>query len=381
VGSLEGIDMKITQAEAILVSIPFAGSGTPPWSFGGRPANAFDILLVRLETESGLVGWGEAFSRNRDSAQCGLLQSRLLPLVIGKNAFEISKIKHDLEFRLHNFGRTGALHYGISAIDIALWDLLGKACGRPLCDLLGGRFADEIEVYASLMRYGTAEGVVSATKDAIRRGYHFIKLHEVEIEPIRAAVAAAGGKAKMMLDTNCPWSVPDALRRDAELADLDLYWLEEPVWPPENYQGLAKVRSAGHHRIAAGENAGSLHDFVSMIEAGAIDIAQPDVAKSGGITEVMRIATLCEAHGIEFVPHCALFGPGQVATLHIHAAQRSVPIFERLFCDFAAEIYGGATIPKEGFIRVPNGAGLGLDPDPKVIEQYRVPTAGVPRNG
>lgn len=364
--------MKISAAEAFLVSVPFAGGGTPPWSFGGKPANAFDTLFVRLETETGVVGWGEAFSRNRDAAQRDLIQSRLLPLVIGRNAFEISKIKHDLEFRLHNFGRSGALHYGISAIDIALWDILGKACGRPLVDLLGGRFADEIEVYASLMRYGTASAVAAATEDAIQRGYRFVKLHEVEIEPIRAAVAAANGRAQVMLDTNCPWSVAEALRRDAELADLGLYWFEEPVWPPENYAGLAEIRAAGNHRIAAGENAGSLHDFVAMIAAGAIDIAQPDVAKTGGVTELMRIAALCEAEGVEFLPHCALFGPGQVATLHIHAAQRSVPIFERLFCDFEAELYGGATLPEGGFIPLPKGAGLGLDPDPEVIAKYRL---------
>ena len=109
-----------------------------------------------------------------------------------------------------------------------------------------------------------------------------------------------------------------------------------------------------------------------MIAAGAIDIAQPDVAKTGGITELLKIAALCEAHGVEFVPHCALFGPGQVATLHLTAAQRSVPLFERLFCDFEAEIYGGATVPVNGTIAVPTGPGLGLDPDPAVIERYRV---------
>ena len=151
------------------------------------------------------------------------------------------------------------------------------------------------------------------TRQAIERGYRYIKLHEVSLPEIRAAAEAAGDDAVIMLDTNCPWSVAEALRYDRALEPLGLMWLEEPVWPPENYRGLARVRATGRHRIAAGENAGSLHDFIAMIDAEAIDIAQPDVAKTGGVTELLKIAAICEAHGIEFVPHCALFGPGQVA--------------------------------------------------------------------
>jgi L-alanine-DL-glutamate epimerase-like enolase superfamily enzyme len=364
--------VKIAKAESILVSIPFESGGVPPWSFGGSPRTSFDTLLVRVETDTGVVGWGEAFSRNRDVALKAVIDTRLLPLIVGRDASAIARTKFDLEFQLHNFGRVGPIAYGISAIDIALWDIAGKTCGVPLVNLLGGAFADRVEVYASLMRYGNRDDVVKATRRAIDRGYRYVKLHEVAPDAIRAAVEAAGQDAAVMLDTNCPWSVAEALRHDRDLAPLGLYWFEEPVWPPENYTGLALVRATGRHRIAAGENAGSLQDFVAMIAAGAIDIAQPDVAKTGGVTELLKIAALCKAHGVEFVPHCALFGPGQVATLHLSAAQRPVPLFERLFCDFEAEIYGGATVPVNGTIAVPTGPGLGLDPDPGVIERYRV---------
>jgi len=130
--------MKIANAKTILLSMPFEAGGTPPWSFGGKPANSFDILLVRLETNDGLVGWGEAFSRGRDIALKQTMDTRLLPLILGRDATQISKIKHSLEFQLHNFGRISGVEYGIAAIDIALWDLLGKACGLPLYRLLGG---------------------------------------------------------------------------------------------------------------------------------------------------------------------------------------------------------------------------------------------------
>jgi L-alanine-DL-glutamate epimerase-like enolase superfamily enzyme len=364
--------MKIAKAESILLSMPFEAGGTPPWSFGGRPANAFDVLLMRLETDNGLVGWGEAFSRGRDMALKQLIDTRLLPLLVGRDATQISRTKHDLEFQLHNFGRIGAVEYGIAAIDIALWDLLAKSCGKPLHVLLGGAYVDELEVYASLMRYGNVPDVSKATRRAVERGYRYIKLHELGLDEIRAAVEAAGEDAKVMLDTNCPWTVEQALTMSKALAPLNLYWLEEPVWPPENYRGLAIVKAQGIHRIASGENAGSLHDFMAMIDAQAIDIAQPDVAKTGGLSEVLKIAALCEAHGIEFVPHCALFGPGQVATIHLNAAHRSTPLLERLFCDFECELYGEATLPKKGRMAVPHGPGLGREPDPKVIEKFAV---------
>jgi L-alanine-DL-glutamate epimerase-like enolase superfamily enzyme len=363
---------KIVKAEAILVSIPFESGGVPPWSFGGSPKLQFDTLFVRLETEQGVVGWGEAFSRGEDKSLKSMIETRVLPLLIGRSAFEVSKIKYDLEFQLQNFGRVGPIVYGISAVDIALWDILGKISGLPLSALLGGAFSEHVEVYASLMRYGNCDDVVRATKQAIERGYRYIKLHEITEDEIRAAVEAAGSKAAVMLDTNCPWSVAEALRYDRILEPLNLYWLEEPIWPPENYVGLARVRATGRHRIAAGENAGSMHDFVAMIAAGAIDIAQPDVAKTGGVTELLKIASLCDAEGVEFVPHCAIFGPGQVATIHLNAAQQTVPMLERLYCDFEAEIYGGATLPVDGSVAVPTKPGLGLDPDPDVISRYRV---------
>ncbi|MCC8953580.1 mandelate racemase/muconate lactonizing enzyme family protein [Bradyrhizobium sp. Pear77] len=363
---------RIVKAEAVLVAIPFQSDAKPVWNFTGAPKNTFDTMLVRIETENGFVGWGEAFSRTEDVALKNLIETKIFPLIVGEDAAAISKIKFKLEFGLQNFGRVGPTMYAISAVDIALWDIAGKAAGLPLVDLLGGAFAQNVNVYASLLRYDSQEGVATATRQAISRGYRYIKLHEVNYPEIAAACQAAEGKASIMLDVNCPWSVAEALAMDARLADLGLLWLEEPVWPPENYRGLSRIRAEKNHRIAAGENAGSLHDFAAMIDAQAIDIAQPDVAKTGGVTELLKISALCEASAVEFVPHCALFGPGMIATLHINAAQRNVPLLERLYCDFEAELFGGATIPKEGKLFVPQGSGLGIDPDPEVIERYRV---------
>jgi len=364
--------MKIVKAETILVAIPFESGGLAPWGWGGAPADSFDTLLVRLETEDGIVGWGEAFSRMEDRALQRMIEDRVLPLVRGRDAREISRIKYDLEFNLHNFGRVGPIMYGISAVDIALWDIAGKASGRPLVDLLGGAHSDHVEVYASLVRYGSEDAVATAVRRAIKEGYRWIKLHEISVPVIAAAVAAAGDDARVMLDTNCPWSVEEALEHDAAMSGLGLHWLEEPVWPPENYIGLARIRAAGNHAIASGENAGSLFDFVAMHEAGAIDIAQPDVAKTGGVSELVKIANYCDANGLVLSPHCALFGPGQIATIHLTAAMPRSPLFERLYLDFETELFGDAAVVVNGQLAVPSGPGLGVDPDPAVVERYRL---------
>jgi len=364
--------MRILEAETLLVSIPFESGGLPPWGWGGKPASTFDVLMVRLETEDGLVGWGEAFSRMSDTALKQVIDTRVLPLVIGRDARQISRIKHDVEFNLHNFGRSGGIMYGISAVDIALWDLAGKRAGRPLVELLGGANAQQVEVYASLVRYGSEAGVVAAVERAIAQGYRWIKLHDIAVPVIRAACNAAKGRAGVMLDVNCPWSVEEALAVDAQIASLGLHWFEEPVWPPENYGGLAAVRATGRHRIASGENAGSLFDFVAMHRAGAIDIAQPDVAKTGGVSELVKIARFCEANGLAFSPHCAIFGPGQIATLHLTAAEVRPPLFERLYLDFEAELFGAAAVVENGQLKVPTGPGLGVEPDPAVVARYRV---------
>jgi L-alanine-DL-glutamate epimerase-like enolase superfamily enzyme len=362
--------MTIASATAIPLAVPFITAG-PEWTVGGSAWTKFTVVLVRIETHDGLVGWGEAFAISLGREVAAILNNHLLPKLIGRDETQIAAIKLDLERTMHNAGRIGPVHFGISGIDIALWDLAGKRAGRPLVDLLGGAFAEEVEVYASLRRYG-ADHVAPAIEQAIAEGYRHIKLHEVTVEAHRAAVAAAAGRAAIMADVNCAWDVPQALAMDRALAPLGLGWLEEPVWPPEDHSGRARVRRQGNHRIAAGENAGSLADFAAMIAMGSLDIAQPDVTKAGGVSEMMKIAALCEANGIELVPHAFIIGPGLAATVQINAALAHRPLLERFHADFEADILGGAMIPKRARLPVPTGPGHGCDPVPGLIERFRV---------
>jgi L-alanine-DL-glutamate epimerase-like enolase superfamily enzyme len=155
------------------------------------------------------------------------------------------------------------------------------------------------------------------------------------------------------------------------LAPLDLHWLEEPVWPPENLAGLAEVRTRGGIPTAAGENYGTAWEFRRALEAGAITYAQPSVTKVGGVTEMRKVMTLGEMFGVQVVPHSAYFGPGLLASIHCIAALASDSPVERFYCDFADNPLNDAIHPKGGRIAVPQGPGLGVDPDPRLLEKLR----------
>ena len=180
--------------------------------------------------------------------------------------------------------------YALSGVDIALWDIAGKVAGKPLYQLFGGE-ARPMPAYASLLRCSGPDAVARSCEESLAQGYRLIKLHEITVEAVKAARDAVGPGVPLMVDTNCPWSVDEAIAMAQALRPFDMYWLEEPVWPPEDHAGLAKVRAAGAV-IAAGENAAGLIEFRRAFELGALDVAQPSVTKIGGISEMRRIIAL-----------------------------------------------------------------------------------------
>jgi L-alanine-DL-glutamate epimerase-like enolase superfamily enzyme len=362
--------MQITDVETIRVSIPYETGGGPRM-IAGQAAPGLNVLLVRVQTADGLAGWGEAFGHAIVAGTQRVLDTLVAPQLIGRDATDIAGVMHDLQQALHLFGRNGPVTYALSGIDIALWDLAGKRAGLPLYQLLGGNRCASVRAYASLLRYGDPAAVARNSAEAVRRGYRHIKLHEITEPAVRAAREAIGPDVALMVDTNCPWTVAEAKRMAGLLAPLDLHWLEEPVWPPEDAEGLAAVRRTGVP-IAAGENAGGLWDFRRMFEAGALDVAQPSVTKIGGITEMRKIIALAEAFGVRLVPHCAYFGPGFLASVHLNAAMAQETLLERLYMDLEASLFAPCTEPTDGMVTVPQAPGLGCDPDPDVLARYRL---------
>jgi D-galactarolactone cycloisomerase len=362
--------MKITAVETMLVRIPYRHGG-PPTGFGGKTWNTMDTLLIRVDTDAGISGWGEAFGYNINEGTKATIDTLIAPLCLGRPADAIAPLMADLQHKLHFFGRGGPAIYGLSGIDIALWDIAGKCAGLPLHRLLGGAGRRELRAYASLLRYEDAQVTAKVSAEAAERGYRHIKLHEIAPPVVAAARQAIGRGIALMVDTNCPWSLEEALRRAREMAPSELFWLEEPIWPPEDFAALAALRRGSGVPIAAGENIGTPIQFAQMLAAGAVDFAQPSVTKIGGVSAFMKVLTLADAANVAAVPHSPYFGPGFLATLQMLAAAPREMLVERLYVDLEASLYGEMIVPREGLLAIPEGPGLGCEPDPAVIARYR----------
>lgn len=364
--------MKIAKIDTISIKIPFtfgqAAGGVP-----ARTGATNNILLVKVETDTGITGWGEAFCYNCTDAVKAALHSMVAPLAVGRDARDITKLSHDLQQELHLFGRYGIAMFALSGLDIALWDIAGKAANLPLHRLLGGAGRTSLPAYASLLKYKDPERVAARTKQAIGEGYRHIKLHETEEAEVRAAREAAGHDVAIMVDTNCPWTPEQARHMTLKLRQYDLHWLEEPIFPPEDFTAIARLRAGTGVAMAAGENNCTAFQFREMFAANAVDYAQPSVTKVGGVTEFQKVATLADAAGVQLMPHSPYFGPGFLATLQLMAA-RGEPggMIERYHMDLEASLYGEAIDPVNGAFVVPPGPGLGRDPDPDVIKTYGV---------
>lgn len=363
--------MKITNIESFLLSMPLVLDGPTPTS-AGQPRTTADQVLVRVDTDAGITGWGEAFGIRSPHATKAMLDTVVAPLALGRDATAISALHGDLQRALNSSGRNGPAMHALSGLDIALWDIAGKAAGLPLYRLLGGSRRESLPAYASLLRYGQPDAVARYTMQALGRGYRHIKVHEVTLPAVMAARETAGNDIPLMVDTNCPWTVTEAIEMAHQLSPQALTWLEEPVWPPEDLSGLAQVRQRGGIPIAAGENYGTIWEFRRAFEAGALDYAQPSVTKIGGVTEMRKVMALAESFGVPVAPHSPYFGPGLLATIHCTAALPYESMVERYYCDFAENPLGDAIHPRDGFIGVPQAPGLGLDPDPAVVARLRV---------
>lgn len=361
--------MTIRSITPIALDLPFEVGG-PKSQFAGRPRQ-MAMLLVRVETDDGIVGWGEAFGYAVWPVTRVAIEKLVAPMAIGRNEDDFESLMDELQRKLHIVGRTGPVVYALSGLDIALWDIAGKKAGKPVSALLGGVRRKQLPAYASLVRYADAALVQRNAEAALARGFKAIKLHEITPVEVKAAREAIGPGVKLMMDTNCPWTVDEALAVARQVRPYDLMWFEEPVYPPEDFNGLARVRREGGIAVSAGENAMSPMDFRAMFATGAVDYAQPSVTKIGGISEMMRIAKLATEFGVTLVPHSPYFGPGLLATMHMAAAFAHETMVEYSFVDLGANPMGDTIAVRDGCVTVPTAPGLGCDPDAEVIARCR----------
>jgi L-alanine-DL-glutamate epimerase-like enolase superfamily enzyme len=357
----------ITTIEPIVLRIPFddggSGKGLTP-----RRWNNLDIVLVRVGTESGLVGWGEAFGYMCQNATAAALRDLVAPAAIGKDSEDPRSVNLAVQRALALFGRYGITIFALSGLDIALWDIAAKRAGVSLAHLLGGRRREAVPAYASLVRYGDPGRVEHFAAEAVGAGFQEVKLHEIAVDTIMAGRRGAGENTKLTVDVNCAWSLDDVRGMLPTLREARVDWLEEPTFPPEDVASWRQIASEGIS-IAAGENACTSVEFDRLIPA--LDVVQPSVTKVGGITEFLDIAMNTARSGKRLAPHSPYFGPGYWATLQLAAALEGFEVFEFLYVRPDAWCGLDAPMPDRGRLRIPDGPGIAFEPDPEVLSRYK----------
>jgi L-alanine-DL-glutamate epimerase-like enolase superfamily enzyme len=366
--------MKITNVRAHHIRIPY-DAGVASFRQGASAISALDMVIVEVSTDAGITGWGDAFSYVCPRTTCTAVDEMIAPQARGQDAPDAAGIPafmEQIQRNLHLFGRYGITMFAISGLDIALWDIAAKAKGVPLHRLLGGGKRDRIPAYASLLRIGKPEAIASECQAARRLGYSAIKLHETTVPAVFAAREAIGAGVPLMVDMNCPLDGASAISFAQACRAAQPTFLEEPVWPPEDFATLADVRARGGIDIAAGENACTAYQFHQMMDAGAVSHAQPSVIKVGGVTEFLKVATLADEFGVKLIPHSPYFGPGFLATLHLMSL-RDAGLIEVFYMKRAACLWRGRIdADTNGSIEVPRGPGLGFEPDADVMKRYSV---------
>ncbi|MBD1556641.1 mandelate racemase/muconate lactonizing enzyme family protein [Vibrio sp. S9_S30] len=386
--------MKIANIESFNLCVPIAPSKQHTSDFG--LADRFETALVKITLENGLVGWGEgrvsAGSMGDHSVLCRFIDQVAKDL-IGQDARAITKIWDSL----YNGSRMGhALNRGhvfpimarrgisisaISAIDIALWDLAGKALDAPIHQLLGGKRKSEMPTYGS-GGWADVDHIGEQMTAFVTKGnFKTLKMRvgiqdgdpKTSARRVKAARDALGPDIEICCDAHGTFTVNEAKEFCYLVRDLGVSWFEEPV-TADDVKGMAEVRSGTHIAIAAGESASTRFEFRDLIDSRAVDIVQPDLAICGGITEAKKIAALCETANLRLAPHLWTGAPAFTAGLHLIASSSAGFIVEYALGDnpLIHDLVEESFEIKNGHIRIPDAPGLGITIRESFVHQYNV---------
>lgn len=369
--------MRITHIESFLVRLPYSPALTlttdKEGSFNAARAlrPALDALLVRVETDTGLTGWGEAFGHACNPASMALLNGLVAPFFMGEACDDVADLMQKAHYAFHSYGRGGVMMYALSALDIALWDLRGKAEELPLWRLLGGT-RSQVELYPSLSSFdGDVAKLIDCINPLIATGYRHIKLHERDPAAIAAVSRALPEDITLMVDTNCAWDIAQAGKILPQLREADVAFVEEPTFPPENLSQLQYLRQTTGMRIAAGENFNNSEEFALSLALGSVDVLQPSVAKIGGITAMLKIVAHAREHkDVTLLPHCFYYGPGLLACAHLLSIMPQPVPLEVPWLSFEHALH--PFMRYQPVMDLPQTPGLGFTPDVAVLEKYLI---------
>ena len=357
--------MKIERIEVIVASVPVQNAHPASQEWYERHSKQ---LLVKVHAE-GLCGVGEGFAYGAPMACVEVIDIALAPTLLGKNAADISARAEDMARATRICGRNGIAAFATAAIEIALWDLVGKAQSLAVSTLLGGCRRTSLPTYISLPRFTNADAAAEESRRLVSQGYTGLKLHQLDLESVAATRAAVGRDVQVMLDTNCAWPEEQAKRMAAQFEPMELAWLEEPVWPPEDYYALAQVRASTRQLISLGENEYTLSGFRHCIERGAVDILQPSVAKLG-LLLMRQVGDMAARAGVRMVPHSFYFGPALAATAHYLATLEADALMEFPLGDVS--VLQEPLQTRSGRLQVPTGPGLGVELNEDMLRRHRL---------
>src|SRR5437899_1300689 len=370
--------MKITRVEAIHLRLPDVNE---------RCDGSQETLVVKVHTDAGIVGVGEADSSSHaakaiiEAPLSHKICRGLAECVVGQDPFEIDRLVHRMYEGSIFFGRQGAVIQAMSGVEIALWDVVGKATGRPVYQLLGGGFRKTFRAYASILFGDTPAETERIGRELVGQGFRAVKfgwgpmgLSEAsDLAHVRAARQGIGDDAELMVDAGLCWDTATALRRARQFEAFNLTWLEEPLHP-DNLHGYARLSAQSPIRIAAGEEICDIKEFQQMMDVGGIDVVQVDVTRVGGLARAKRIGwDSYEKHRL-CVNHSYKTGVNTASSLHFLTALPNSHYFE--YCVEQGALRQSLTKQRfpivDGEIAVPEEPGLGVELDEKVVEKYRV---------
>lgn len=380
--------MKITSIDIHILKSPLA----TPFAFSQGWVRQRSATLVEVHTDEGVTGWGEAFAQGLEPPEiaAAVIDAALKPLVVGADPRDTEVLWHRMYHHTRDYGRKGSVVAAISAVDIACWDIAGKALGLPIHQLMGGAFRRRVRPYATgfyrISGQGEAERLADEAIRHYEAGFSAMKVKlgygvPDDLECMRAIGRAVQGKPiTLMVDTNHAYGRAEALRLGRALEEYNLRWYEEPV-APEDLAGYVEMRAKLDIPIAGGENEHTLYGFRELLAAGAVDIAQPDVGSCGGITAVRHITALAQAHGVPVNPHVWGSAIAQAASLQViaalpvahHCLFAGEPILEydRSSHPFREQLVARPLEQVDGWVDIPSRPGLGVEVDRNTLDRYR----------
>ena len=350
-------------------------------------------VIVEVTTDEGITGWGESLCQGLQPPEPAeaMILAKLRPMLLGREAEDVEVLWEEMYAATRQYGQGGIAVNAMSGVDIALWDALGRAVGKPVCKLLGGAFRSHVRPYATgffraRSRVFPASGVEEARRH-LASGFRGMKLKigfglENDLEFVFAVREAVGPAIYLMADANCAYSTGAARRLLHQAAGAQLHWLEEPL-APEDIEGYKTLRQVGPTYIAAGESLFGRFGFRHWITQGALDIAQPDLCAAGGFTECKKIAALAQAYSTPVIPHVWGSGIGLAASLQFIAALPPTPAamavddmwveYDQSDHPFRSDLINGKIKLEDGLVPIPMGPGLGVEVDREVIKAYEHP--------